>query len=254
MPASSDLLFGKIAVTGGFCTASELEACIQLQSGMKLPTPLGQLLVNEGHLTAEQLAQIVEIQRRNLDAVDPVLNKRRESTLFGKLAVREGLLSEEEANECLRRQALPGESRTIGEIMVAEGFLTSGQVHDLLGQQQKKILACPPCRLSFTVLTHAGAGAVECPRCRRPLEESNAGAPVRTDGEFSAREAEAPAPRPMPLPPATPALKPLPLPPKPASGNNLRASCIVCGTPFEGVLDATGRLRCPGCRTTFTPR
>jgi hypothetical protein len=259
VPASADLLLGKIAVTAGFCTAAQLEACIRLQTAMKLPTPLGQLLVNEGYLSAEQLAKIVETQRRNMDAVDPVLNKRKESTLFGKLAVREGLLTEEEANECLRRQALPGETRTIGEIMVAEGFLTPMQVRDLLGRQQKRILACPPCRLSFTVLTHAGAGAVECPRCGRALEEPKAGAPVRTDAEFSAPPVKTPRPAPAPKAPpppapATPALKPLPLPPDPAPSKKLRVSCIVCDTPFEGQVDSTGRLRCPGCRTAFTPR
>jgi hypothetical protein len=76
-------------------------------------------------------------------AVDPVNKVSKESLLIGKLAVREGYVSEEKVNACLRIQARDGEKRTIGEIMVQKGYLTPAELKTLLSKQQKRIMGCP---------------------------------------------------------------------------------------------------------------
>jgi hypothetical protein len=68
-------------------------------------------------------------------------------------------------NQCLRLQAEPGESRSLGEILVAKGFLTPIQVKEILNKQLKKIMSCPACKLSFTVLTLSEGKRIDCPKC-----------------------------------------------------------------------------------------
>src|SRR4030095_10768938 len=98
----------------------------------KSPTALGELLLFKGHITSQQHAKVLELQKKNLQAVDPLGKKRKEAQLFGKLAVREGLLSEDKVNDCLREQGMEGETRTLGEIMVAKGYLTIEHGEELL--------------------------------------------------------------------------------------------------------------------------
>jgi hypothetical protein len=114
VPADGDLLFGKLAVSRGYCAQESIEWCVAIQETSKDRLHLGRILVNEGYLTEEQHSEILALQRKNLSAVDPVAKKSKESVLFGKLVVREGLLSSEAVNACLADQAKSGEKRSLG--------------------------------------------------------------------------------------------------------------------------------------------
>ncbi len=246
MPSDSDLLFGKIVVNRGFCTQAQIDAAVAIQSALKDRPPLGRILVDEGRITEDQHSQVLAFQRENMKAIDPLLKKQREAILFGKLAVKEGLLIEAEANECLREQAAAGEKRSLGEIMVERGFLTAGQVKDLLAKQQKKIMSCPVCRLSFTVLTISQAKQVDCPRCKGPLVDGKPTDSTRTDAQFATqilRAAKGAAP-----PGSQSDTRVVP-----AHAVKIKVTCIVCDDPFEGPVDSTGRVRCPSCQTLFVP-
>src|SRR5262245_66569268 len=105
-----------------------------------------------------------------MDLVDPLVKKRKEAVLFGKLAIKLGLVTPDEVNECLRFQAEPGETRSLGEILVERGFLTTIQVKDILEKQLKKIMSCPTCKLSFTVLTLSEGKRIDCPKCKGTLK------------------------------------------------------------------------------------
>jgi len=250
VPASGELLFGKIALSEGFCTQAQIDECTRLQLQLQSPHQpaprLGDLLMEKGYLTAIQNARILEIQQKNMDLVDPLVKKRKESVLFGKLAVKLGLVTADEVNECLRIQAEPGESRSLGEILVAKGYLTAIQVKDILEKQLKKIMSCPACKLSFTVLTLSEGKRIDCPKCKGPLKDGKSTESTRTDAEFATqvmRSVQAGLP-----PVGTP---------KPARGPTLmrkKYTCVICDQTFEGVLDASGRVQCTGCYTTFTPR
>jgi DNA-directed RNA polymerase subunit RPC12/RpoP len=244
MPADEDLLFGKLAISEGFCTQGQVDECIRIQSYAKSNTALGELLLFKGHITAPQHAKILELQQKNLQALDPQGRKRKEAQLFGKLAVREGLLTEDEVNECLREQARDGETRTLGEIMVAKSYLSVPQVQELLAKQLKKVMSCDTCNLSFTVLTLTQGKQIECPRCKGPLREGKVKS-LRTDAEFATqmfRTVKAG----LPAKPETRVIPP--------SAKTVKAKCVVCDNKFSAPLDSTGRLRCPSCNTTFTPK
>lgn len=249
MPSDGDLLFGKLAVGMGFCTQEAVEGCLLVQSGSPDRIPLGRVLVDEGYLTEAQHSEILAAQRRNMNAIDPLLKKQRESVLFGKLAVREGLLSAVQANECLAAQAKASDGRSLGEIMVQKGYLTSAQVRELLAKQQKRIMHCEACQLSFTVLSISqGKKIVACPRCKGPLRDGKpSDTSPGTDAEFAtqvfmATKHEIPAS-------ARNDSRILP-----AKGEKVTTRCVVCDQKLRGFLDSTGRLRCPTCHSTFVPK
>jgi uncharacterized protein YbaR (Trm112 family) len=208
---------------------------------------VGELLLFKGFITSEQHVRILEVQKQNLQARALEPQARKDAGLFGKLALSEGLISEENLNECLREQAREGEKRTLGEIMVARGHLSAAQVKELLGKQQKRLMSCPTCRLSYTVLSRTQGKDVRCPRCKGPLREGKPSESTRTDAEFATRIL--PAAKVEPAPVAKPAARVAPPP-----ARRVTAICVICDAVFEGAIDSTGRLRCPSCNSTFTPR
>jgi protein-arginine kinase activator protein McsA len=250
VPASGELLFGKIALNEGFCSQAQIDECTRLQLQLQSPHQpaprLGDLLVEKGYLTPDQHLKILEIQKQNLDLVDPLIKKRKEAVLFGKLAVKQGLVTPDEVHQCLRIQAEPGEARSLGEILVAKGFLTAIQVKEVLNKQLKKIMSCPACKLSFTVLTLSEGKKIDCPKCKGALKDGKPTESTRTDAEFATQVMRSVK---AGLPPVDT--------PKPARGPTMmrkKFTCVICDTVFEAALDASGRVQCSGCYTTFTPR
>lgn len=247
MPANEDLLFGKIAVAKGYCTQQQVDECLLMQTYEESPPPLGDILLYKGYIAPEQHREVLAEQMRQLAEEDPVTKAPKEASLFGRLALREKLITPNQLNECLRLQGRPGEKRSLGEIMIERGYLTPEQVKDLLSRQRKRIMTCPSCALSFTVLSISEAKEVLCPRCKKPLQDAQPGTPPRTDAEFSTMVLRAvKAGIPSPVKPATRQM--------PAVTRTIKTSCVICDKTFEAPLDATGRVRCPECHTTFTPR
>jgi uncharacterized CHY-type Zn-finger protein len=247
VPSDNDLLFGKIAFGKGYCTQDQIDSCLVIQSTSRDASPLGRILVNEGYLTEQQHSEVLALQRKTMAVATRFMKKRKESILFGKLAVREGLLTEVEARDCLRIQAAETEKRSLGEIMVSKGYLTSELVKSLLAKQQKKIMSCPVCRLSFTVLTISREKRIDCPRCRGPLAEGKPSDSTRTDAEFATHILRA-------------AKKEIPagalgesrvFPPE---ALHLQMNCTICGHAFDALIDTRGRVRCPSCHSSFVPK
>jgi protein-arginine kinase activator protein McsA len=246
MPSDTDLLFGKIAIRQGFCTKEQIERCVAIQATSTNRLPFGRILVDEGYLTEEQHSKVLEIQRKNIKERASLTKREKETVLFGKLAVREGFLTEEEANTCLSEQAKEGEKRTLGEIMVSKGYLTAAQVKVLLARQEKKIMNCPTCMLTFTVLT-ISKGKIGCPRCKQPLLEGKPSDSTHTDAEFATQMLRAAKGE---LPPGSQ----VPSRVIPPGAVMLKLRCIVCHQPIEEFPDSTGRVRCPSCMATFVPK
>lgn len=159
--------------------------------------------------------------------------QHNEDLLLGKLAVREGLCTQEQIDECLGMQTMSRSAAPLGDLLLFKGYLTQLQLKDLLSRQHKKLMACSSCRLSFTVLTLSEGRSARCPRCKGALVESKTGAPTRTDAEFSTQRVRRVAP---------------------AMGPKVRLTCIICDHQFEEAPDSTGRVRCPSCQSTFTSR
>jgi len=155
---------------------------------------------------------------------------RSEDLLLGKLAVREHLCSQEQIDECLRAQATGRETAPLGDILLYKGYLNEAQIKELLSRQHKKVLFCPSCMLTFTVLTLSDGKSARCPKCKGPLGEPPAGAPSHSDAEFSTRR--------------VPVLAP-------PSGPTVDLVCVICDHAFQGTVDPSGRVRCPACQSTF---
>lgn len=155
--------------------------------------------------------------------------QRNEDLILGKLAVRDGICTQEQIDECLRVQANGREAAPLGDILLYKGYLTEIQLKGLLSRQQKKVMACPACGLRYTVLTLSGGTSARCPKCKGPLSETPA-ALVRTDAEIATRR--------IPVIP-------------PPTGPLVDLVCIICDHHFKGGPDSAGRVRCPACQSTF---
>lgn len=241
--ADQDLLFGKIAINRKYCTAADLDKCIALQANSRDHVPLGQILRREGYITEDQHSEILAIQRRNLTAIDPVSKLSKESILLGRLAVRETFMTEDQVNTCLRLQAKGDEKRSLGEIMVEQGYLSPAQLKSLLSKQHKRIMSCAKCKLSFTVLSTTHAKVVSCPRCKGPLKEGKPTDSVRTDAHLETstsnrirKESAKTEPKTQPS----------------ASIRLVKMTCPMCSKPFCEPVDSKGRVDCPHCFSTFS--
>jgi len=249
MPSDSDLLFGKLAVSMGFCTQEGIQACLLVQAASIQRLPLGRVLINEGHITETQHSLILAEQRKNMNAIDPLLKRQRESILFGKLAVREGLLTAAQVNECLQQQATMGDTRSLGEIMISKSMLSYKQVQGLLSRQQKRIMTCPACKMSFTVTSISqGKKVVSCPRCKGPLSDGKSSESSGTDAEFATQVMQAAKHE------APPGARNETRVMHAKGGPIITTRCVVCDQKLRGVLDSTGRLRCPACHSSFVPK
>jgi rubrerythrin len=159
--------------------------------------------------------------------------QRTEDLLLGKLAVRERLCTQDQVDECLRIQSMTRSDAQLGDLLLFKGYLTAEQLKDLLGRQNKKLMRCAACGLSFTVVTLSDGKSARCPRCKGPLEAAQPGEPTRTDAEFSTTT----IPKGVPV-----------------DGPRLYFVCVICDHKFEGTRDPSGRAKCPACQSTFSAR
>ncbi|HVR87650.1 MAG TPA: hypothetical protein VMU54_25210 [Planctomycetota bacterium] len=156
----------------------------------------------------------------------------QEDQLLGALAVREKMCTPEQIDECIRTQKLSREPAPLGDILVYKGFLTEVQVKLLLSRQNKKLMECSACGLSFTVVTLSDGKSARCPKCKGPLKELPPVRSVRTDAEFATRRIRVQQPAP--------------------AGPTIELACKICDHAFRGMPDSDGRVRCPSCQSTFT--
>jgi DNA-directed RNA polymerase subunit RPC12/RpoP len=246
--SDQDLFFGKIAVNRRFCTQAQLDKCRILQANSRDRVPLGQLLRSEGYITGEQHDTILTMQRRSLSgAFDPVNKVSKQSILLGKLAVRENLMAEADVNACLRIEAQERGRRTIGQIMVAEGYIGGAELKALLAKQEKRTMSCVPCGLLFTVISMSLSKVVACPRCKGSLIDARPKA--KTDAQIETRvshkilKENAKKVRPNTLPVAT----------KPSeSVRMVKMNCPMCAKDFQEPVDSKGRVDCPHCLSSFS--
>jgi ribosomal protein L37AE/L43A len=188
---STSLLLGRIAVEKGFLRQDQLDQCIREQSTTSLiadrtPRPLGVLLVAKGHLSSEQLTDILAEQKRRLQTLSQYANLRREDILFGRLVVREGLASQEEVNAMLRFQAAMAEQGSdsiprLGELLVERRALEAEDVPRLLALQAKTLLVCTFCGKQLNVVGHVEGRAYHCRKCGGQLERPAALETLRAD-------------------------------------------------------------------------
>lgn len=217
MGANNRLLVGQIAVELGFLTREQLQECIDLQAGQVQAKPIGTLLVENGFLPQERLVVVLEEQKRRLQESLPYAPTQRGAVAFGRLIIDRGLVSPEHVNEALRAQqdlADRGMRKRLGELLVEAGHLKADDVPEILKAQGKVLMACTFCGAHYNVLITIAEG-YPCRKCGMPLDEKT--------GIVSADETAylLPASDPRPRGPATDtkrAVVEAPAPPPPPTG------------------------------------
>ena len=130
------LLFGRIARKHRFVLPPELEECLAIQDKLALmggAKLIGEVLVDLGYLADEHVRWILE--RQELDC--PV---EHEDTLFGELCAANGLASMSAVERALKAQAKAarkGDSRPVGEFLVAVGDLTARERDAIIALQAR---------------------------------------------------------------------------------------------------------------------
>jgi len=148
--------FGKIVVYNNLADNDQVAECLKLQKDLKrlgYELPLGQILVDRGHLDRGTVTDILEMQRKrhkgNLPAEIKDLqiklpkdkNKDKKKINFGQLAVSNKVLAQEKIDTCLEIQALlkkHGIRKKIGEIVVEKGYLHQTTVEAILNVQSSQ--------------------------------------------------------------------------------------------------------------------
>lgn len=166
-----------------------------------------------------------------------------DSTLFGRTAVRLGLIDSEQLADCLdlqRRLARGGGTIPLGKIMLAKGYIAARQIEEILRAQSRRAVACSSCGAEFAVDEAEEKGPFRCPACLRRI----------------AAGPRLPSPPPSPPPKVSvPRREPAaarevagrPGPPEAPTLDERRAETITFVAPAAPAAPALGiRLECPG--------
>ncbi len=173
MAEEDEILLGKLALKLSFLSASQLEDALRDQDFYTPGTPLGEILVDKGYLSKDQLERLLETQKKNLAKRDRYLNNStRKDTLFGKIAIRLGYVDEHQMNWCLREQGKPpeqGGGRRLGAYLVENEFMTHAQVQKILEEQQRGLCECPDCDKRYNIIGYSVDTVYKCKYCNVPL-------------------------------------------------------------------------------------
>jgi len=169
-----DILFGRIALHNGFVTEEQLKNALKVQYSEQKPRRLGEVLLELGYISSDQLQLILRSQDMRLDMHDKRLKTRKRDILFGAVAKRLGFASQQEINEAVKKQALlreQGKEASLGEILVEDGVLTVSQVKTILSYQRRSIMVCQGCNKRYNVVNPIPTRQVKCPECGSLLVE-----------------------------------------------------------------------------------
>ncbi|MBI4614890.1 MAG: protein kinase [Planctomycetes bacterium] len=172
MPSRKEILLGKMALEREFLSKEDLHACIHHQENEAPDRPLGEILVEKGHLKRGQLEALLSEQKKVLDQKDTRTGARRGDLLFGKIVVARKLATPEQVHECVRVQEkyrTQGKSVSLGEILVSKKVLTPRQVKQILDGQKVTILTCPKCGRNYNVLHFDPERRYNCRDCMEDL-------------------------------------------------------------------------------------
>jgi predicted Zn-ribbon and HTH transcriptional regulator len=175
MSKFDETLFGRIAVLNNYLSWDQLEESLQIQRTESPPRRLGEILVDRGYLTQEQLRMILEIRRKKIRKLLRDPQEARESDKdFGELALRAGHITLDGLETAILEQerlSRLGLHFRLGEILVAKALMQVSDVLEILRRQGKRIMLCPMCDCHFNVLGFKAGRAYRCLKCQTDLLE-----------------------------------------------------------------------------------
>ncbi len=165
MSGPNEHLLGQIAVEVGYASAEELKECLELQARSESRAPIGLLLLEKGYLTDLELESLLRIQRFRFGALGADPSK---GGLFGQIALRRAWVTAAQLAECLREQeacAREGSSLRLGQILLEKRYLTVERFLEILRLQKKGVAQCPECRAYFDVGPMSPEAPFACESC-----------------------------------------------------------------------------------------
>ena len=126
----SDSFFGVIGVKNGLLTRRQVTECLMLQEteGYRNKT-LGEICRLKNYLTEDQIQSILRAQAKSEILLEDIL--------WGKIAIRNKLVTKKQIDKALAIQKDRHYSTRIGEILVENGYLTPQQVQAVLKTQMR---------------------------------------------------------------------------------------------------------------------
>lgn len=170
-PSRADQLLGQIAVRKGLITKEQLADALDAQRTSAGHRPLGDFMVERKLIRTEDLAVLVEEQKRLVKDATARIQAAREDNLFGKVALRLGYCSDKQLAECLALQEQLPHDRfmRLGDIMVIKGYLTVEKVRKILDTQKGLILYCSHCDTQYNMVLFRPGVSIQCYKCGSPL-------------------------------------------------------------------------------------
>ena len=167
----ADQLFGQIAMRLGIVSRAQRDEALELQRYAQGHKPLGVILMELKWVQPKDLERIVEAQKAMLAEAAGRQKAVREDNLFGKVAIRLGLCTEEQLAECLSLQEQLPKDRfmRLGDILVIKGYLSVEQVKKVTDTQKGLILYCNQCDTQYNVVMFKPGASLQCYRCGSPL-------------------------------------------------------------------------------------
>lgn len=173
MATLDETLFGRIAVLNNYLRQDQLEECLAIQRTDASRRYIGDILLEKGYITPDQLSTILEVRKKKIRKVPRKAEEARESNRsFGDLAVSVGMISLDDLEAAVLEQERLGQMNLnfcLGEVLVAQGRLRPTQVVDVLSRQGKCILFCPVCEAHYNVLKYQAWKPYPCPQCEGTL-------------------------------------------------------------------------------------
>lgn len=173
MSSIDENLFGRIAVLNNYLRRDQLDECLAMQRTQSPQRNIGDILLEKGYLTTQQLAMILEIRRKKTRKGQRNPEEVREGDrTFGSLAVGMGLIVTNDLEDAIleqqRLETLNLHFR-LGEILVARAKLRPAEVMEVLRRQGKCVLACFLCDTHYNVLKYHSDTTYRCVRCGSEL-------------------------------------------------------------------------------------
>ena len=168
-----ETLFGRIAMFLGYVTQSQLSEAIESQQNDDDDDrKLGEILMDEGHLTRVEVDEVLENQEATLAKPHNHLPSAMSEALLGQLARKYEYITEGQLNEVLRDQAVKresGEHVRIGQVMVEKDIMSPEDIIMVLHMQKQHIVACPSCWNRFNAARTKKGEELKCPQCGNVL-------------------------------------------------------------------------------------
>jgi predicted Zn-ribbon and HTH transcriptional regulator len=242
MPEEEDLVLGKIAIQMGLITPGQLDALVRLSK--EIGKPVGAILMEQGAIQPTDLQKLIDLRKISVSSEVAQPPARQEAIVLARQIVREGYLTPEEADECLRDHVIDGERRPFEQELVDRGIVTQDKIDRLKSLREERPMHCPACGIGFKVKSVSGRSRIDCPKCKGPL----------VDGKPPPAAAR-------PAKPATVAFKTEVMkalepdrPAAPTAAKKMKCQCMICDALFDAAPDENGRVKCPQCGSSFEPR